>query len=649
MCGIAGFINFSDEELQEVNACNIQQHRGPDSQKEWKHNNVVLSHQRLSIIDLNKRSDQPLIKDGLAIIFNGEIYNYQELKESLLKEDSTINFITTSDTEVLLELYRQKKEACLDDVVGMFAFAIYEMANGKLFIARDHFGIKPIFYTQIGNAFAFSSELKTLIRLPNFNKNINEVSLVACINYLWVPGNETMFQECFKLPPANYFSIIVNQATLVIKKTCYWQLDTTIKYTSERAATKALATCIQKSIDRHMVADVPVSSFLSGGLDSSLISVLAARKNADFSTYTIGITEKDKKVENMSEDISSARKVAAEFELKHHEIIIDSNIIDLLPKMVYSLDEPIGDPAALNTFLICSSARKEGVKVLLSGMGADEIFFGYRRHHATLLASKYKKIPKILRKITSSTVGSLPVKLMGRGIKISRWSKRFLSFAELPIEEAYMQSYSYYNQKELQQLFVKDIKSHYEKLRQNHADLFNEHYNGDDINKMCYTDIYMFMQGLNLTYTDRSSMAASVEVRVPFIDRQVVQMAMQIQGKLKYRSNQPKYILKKVAEKYLQKEIIYRSKAGFGAPIKAWISGELKEMVDDLLSKENVEKRDIFNYSYVNDLISNDRRGIEDNAYRIYQLLTLELWFRTFVDSNKCEFLNQTLTPPAIE
>jgi asparagine synthase (glutamine-hydrolysing) len=236
---------------------------------------------------------------------------------------------------------------------------------------------------------------------------------------------------------------------------------------------------------------------------------------------------------------------------------------------------------------------------------------------------------------------------MGRGIKISRWAKRFLSFAELPTEEAYMQSYSYYNKKELQQLFVKDIQSSYKELRQSHAALFNAHYNGDDINKMCYTDIYMFMQGLNLTYTDRSSMAASVEVRVPFIDKHVIELAMQIPGKFKYKNKQSKYILKKVAEKYLQKEIIYRSKAGFGAPIKSWISGELKEMVDDLLSKENVEKRNIFNYNYVKDLIINDRKGVEDNAYRIYQLLTLEIWFRTFVDANKKEFSNKKLTSQA--
>ena len=635
MCGIAGFINFSDVDLKHVNACKVQQHRGPDSQKDWRYENLVFSHQRLSIIDLHERSDQPFIKNGLSIIFNGEIYNFKELKESLLLVNPGLEFITTSDTEVLLELYRQKKEACLDNVVGMFAFAILEIQTGKLFIARDHFGIKPIFYTQIGNSFAFSSELKTLLKLPGFNKNINEASLVASLNYLWVPGNETMFCDCYKLPPASYCLMDIRQTTFSVQPVIYWKLDTTVKKYTEEAATTALMNCLEKSIERHMVADVPVSSFLSGGLDSSLISALASQKNPEFSTYTIGITEQDKKVENLSEDISSARKVASQFNLKHHEIVIESDIIELLPKMVYALDEPIGDPAALNTFLICTAARKAGVKVLLSGMGADEIFFGYRRQNATLSALRYKRLPRFLRKTISFVVHLLPVKFMGKGLKISRWAKRFLSFAELPTEEAYMQSYSYYNEKELTQLFVKNIRPHYQKLRASHASFFTRHYNGDTVNKMCYTDINMFMQGLNLTYTDRTSMAASVEVRVPFIDKEVVQMAMQIPGTLKYRNRQSKYILKKAAEKYLKNETIYRSKMGFGAPIKAWISGDLKEMVDDLLSKENVERRNIFNYDYVNNLILKDRKGIEDNAYRVYQLLTLEIWFRTFVDPGK--------------
>jgi asparagine synthase (glutamine-hydrolysing) len=265
-------------------------------------------------------------------------------------------------------------------------------------------------------------------------------------------------------------------------------------------------------------------------------------------------------------------------------------------------------------------------------MGADELFFGYRRQKATLIASRYKRLPYLIRKLISSSASLLPVKVFGKGVKLARWAKRFLSFAELPLEEAYMRSYSYYNRKELQDLFKVDISEPYEYLRRQHSEYFEKSYKDDVVNKICFTDINMFMLGLNLTYTDRASMAASVEVRVPFIDKKVVETAMKIDGTLKYKNGQSKYVLKKMAENYLPKDIIYRPKASFGVPIRSWISTDLKPMVDDLLSKEKTEKRGFFNYSYVKQLIDNDRAGVEDNAYRIYQLLTLELWCQKYVD-----------------
>jgi asparagine synthase (glutamine-hydrolysing) len=632
MCGLAGFINFENNELLAKNAGKAQQHRGPDAQKIWVNDNIALSHQRLSIIDLDARSDQPFVKDGLAIIFNGEIYNYKQLKDEIININTPANFITTSDTEVLLELYRLKKEKCLDDLIGMFAFAIYEIETGKLFIARDHFGIKPLFYTQIDNRFAFASELKSLVRLPGFDKTINMNALAGAMNYLWVPGNVTMFRSCHKLPPAHYMTIDTLAISPTPTMTRYWQLDTSIEIKNEEQALSAINKCMERTIQRHMVSDVPVSSFLSGGLDSSLISVMASKINPGLSTYTIALSAADKKVEQMPEDEKYARQLADQFNFDHHEIEITPAIIDLLPEIVYTLDEPIGDPAAINTFLICKAARVRGVKVLLSGMGADEILFGYRRQKATLLAKRYRQLPSLVKGPIQFFADKLPVRTNGKGKKLTRWTKRFLSFANLPTEEAYMKSYSYYNQEELKQLFKADINESYRWLRQQHSSHFNKNYNNDPINQMCYTDIHMFMVGLNLTYTDRASMATSVEVRVPFIDKEVITLAMQIGGSLKFRKRQSKYILKKAAEKYLPGEIIYRPKSSFGAPLRSWISNELKDMVNDLLSKENVEKRNLFNYDFVKKLIDDDRAGNEDNAYRIYQLLTVELWFRTYVD-----------------
>jgi asparagine synthase (glutamine-hydrolysing) len=632
MCGLAGFVNFKDNERLAKQACVIQQHRGPDSQDIWQAGNVALSHQRLSIIDLDERANQPLVKDNLAIIFNGEIYNYQELKEGLIRDYPSLVFKTTSDTEVLLELFRIKKEKCLDDLVGMFAFAIYDKNDGKLFIAVDHFGIKPIFYTQIGNSFAFSSELKTLAAIPGMDKSINTLALVAAMNYLWIPQTACIFTHCKKLPAAHYIYIDTHNPGLAINPVQYWQVSTTAAYTTEAEAKQALDKVMDASIRRHMVADVPVSAFLSGGLDSSLISVMSSKLSPHLSTFTIGTSAEDKKIEQMPEDEKYARKLADQFGFDHHEIVITPDIVKELPFIVKALDEPLGDPAAINTYLICKAAREKGVKILLSGMGADEIFFGYRRQQATMISLRYRKIPGLFRKMIRGVSSILPVKIAGKGFKFSRWVKRFLSFADLPVEEAYMRSYSYYNEKEMQELFRENIGPHYQQLRKQHLAVFEKGYNGDPVNQMCYTDIHFFMQGLNLTYTDRSSMAASVEVRVPFIDREVVTTAMNIPGAIKFNNKQPKYLLKKVAEKFLPQEIIYRPKASFGAPIRSWISKELAPMIDTILNEESITKRGIFNYSYIKKMIDDDRKGVEDNAYRLYMLLTTELWFREYID-----------------
>lgn len=624
MCGFIGSIG-GEIPLDKLNY--IQKHRGPDNQGTWNDGFVFLGHQRLSIIDLSERSNQPFEKDGLVIVFNGEIYNYLELKNEL--ENIGVFFRTTSDTEVVLELYKHYKEFSLEKLIGMFTFAIYDTVSKETFLARDHFGIKPLFYSFLDGKCIFASELKTLINIKGFDKTINHNALVSCINYLWVSGNETMFKNCFKLPPAHYMKIDKNLNTETRE---YWKIQENIFNESEDNLKIGLQAVIEKSIQRHMIADVPVSAFLSGGLDSSLIAVMAQKYNKNLSTYTIGTNLKDKKIEQMPEDEIYAKKLANLHNFDHHEIIINANIVKHLPFIVRTLDEPIGDPAAINTYLICEAARNNGAKVILSGMGADEIFFGYRRHKAMLLTKEYQKIPTYIKKVIEKLIKKLPIEFNGRGITLVRWAKRFLSFASLPFDESYMSSYSYYSKNELFELFNSKYYNGIENLYTQHRQIFNQQYNNDVINQICHTDIQMFMQGLNLTYSDRASMAASIELRVPFIDKEVIQFAMQIPGKYKYQGGQSKNILKKVAEKYLPHDIIYRPKASFGAPIRSWISNELKEMVDDLLSKQNVEKRGFFNYNVVKTIIDNDRQRKSDNAYKIYQMLTLELWCREFLD-----------------
>ncbi len=629
MCGIAGFIGFPNKfEIASKANC-LQQHRGPDNQSIWHDDYIALAHQRLSIIDLSENANQPFHKGDLAIVFNGEIYNYKEL-QTKLQTEKQVKFITSSDTEVVLEMFKNYGEESLNFLIGMFAFAIYNKEDSDLFLARDHFGIKPLFYTRINENFAFSSELKTLIDVPGFDKSINHKALVSSVNYRWVSGRESMFNGCFKLPPAHYISFRKSSEFKIVK---YWDLNDKMTLSSnEPEMADQIAQAIESSVKRHMVADVPVSSFLSGGLDSSLISVLAKKINYNLSTYTIGIIEEDQKVERMPDDEKYARILAKQFGFDENIIKIDSDIIKDLQALVRVLDEPIGDPAAINTYLICKAAREKGVKVLLSGMGADEIFFGYRRQKATLIAMKYNSLPRIIRMPVSLIIKSLPVRLFRKGFRFGRWAKRFIGFANMPLDRTYMRSYSYYDSKELKQLLCQDYWPAINQINEEHQQIFESKYKNDPINSMCNTDLSMFMLGLNLTYTDRASMAASVEVRVPFIDKEVVTVAMQVPGRLKYKNGESKYILKKAAERFLPKKIIYRAKASFGAPIRSWISNDLKNMVDDLLSKANIEKRGFFNFEFVKKIIDNDRNGIEDNAYQIYQLLTIELWCREYLD-----------------
>ena len=634
MCGIAGYIGYPNgvELAHRANA--IQRARGPDAQLVWSHGNVSLAHQRLSIIDLDQRSNQPMERDDLVIVFNGEIYNYRTLRRNL-ESDHGVRFRTASDTEVVLEAYRRLGPACLERFEGMFAFAIYDARAERLFLARDPFGIKPLFYTMLGGRFAFASELKALVgALPN-GVVIDRAALQGALYYQWVPGEASCIAGIRKLAPAHWLTV---DRSGCVETQRYWhEPEASDHALTEDDAVDALDDVLEASVERHMVADVEVGAFLSGGLDSSLVCALAAAHAPRLSTFTIATASGDKRIERMPADEKFARQLAIARRFDHHERTIDADVVTLLPQVARWLDEPIGDPAAINTYLISREARAAGIKVLLSGMGADELFFGYRRQKGTLLAQRYRAMPRAARAAIGVAVGGLPVRVGDRGVRTARWARRFLSFAELPLEAAYRASYAYYARDDLLRLFpYAQAEADFDALVRTHARLFALRSPSDPINQMCQTDIRMFMPGLNLTYTDRASMAASVEVRVPFIDKAVVELAMRIPGELKYRRGRSKHVLKRVAERHLPKSIVHRAKASFGAPIRAWISGDLAEMVGDLLSRERLEKRGLFAADVVAKMIAADRSGAHDYAYQIYQLLTIELWLQGVVDRPRC-------------
>ena len=389
-----------------------------------------------------------------------------------------------------------------------------------------------------------------------------------------------------------------------------------------------LGPIIEDSVSAHLVSDVPVSSFLSGGLDSSIITVLAHRAVQEIDAYTITFRPEDQRLEAMPDDAVYARKVAARFGVKLHEIEISPDIVDLLPRMVDVLDEPIGDPAAINTLLMCEAARARGVKVILSGMGADELFGGYRKHLACVMASRYGRLPGLPRAGVRFAVDRVPVSIHGRGLRYARWAKRFLTFAELPEEPRFRRSYTLYDPDDLAGLLSPDLGGEVDRVIGGHRDIYADNDLHDEVNRMCLADARMFLPGLNLAYTDRASMAASVEVRVPFVDPVVARAAFAIPGRDKIRNRQGKVALKQAAERWLPDEIVYRPKASFSAPLRAWVRNDLQEVINDVLVRGELVGSGMIQGGALDRLIADERAGREDNAKQIWQLLTMELWYR---------------------
>ena len=413
MCGIAGCYQQADgPKLVDIMTERIA-HRGPDADGTWNHEDdrvsIQLGHRRLSIIDLSAAADQPLSKSGLTIVYNGELYNYKELRAELATRGTS--FVTSSDTEVVLEAWRHWGPASLSRFRGMFAFALADSKTGELFLARDPFGIKPLFYLRRGDGVLFASELKALTSAVGPELRIEPSALVASMLYYWVPEQFCAIEGVRKLPGGSWARFSPDGR---VQLEHYWQVADVARE-AEGAPAPDLGRVIEESVAAHLVADVPVSSFLSGGLDSSIVTVLAHRAAQEIDAYTITFRPEDQRLEAMPDDAVYARKVAARFGVKLHEIEISPDIVDLLPRMVDALDEPIGDPAAINTLLMCEAARARGVKVVLSGMGADELFGGYRKHLACVLASRYRRLPGLPRAGVRFAVDRVPVSVQRPG------------------------------------------------------------------------------------------------------------------------------------------------------------------------------------------------------------------------------------------
>jgi asparagine synthase (glutamine-hydrolysing) len=632
VCGICGFAGRADHLLVSAMTARLA-HRGPDGYGTRSFPSVhgalpaSLGHRRLSILDPGVRGAQPMCTpDGRYwITYNGEIYNFRELRSRL--ERGGRRFRSDCDTEVVLAMYERYGADMLAELNGIFALAIWDDREHRLFLARDRLGVKPLYHAEQAGTLYFASEVKAL--LPALPRPSLRRDVVAdYLTFLWVPDPDTMFDGIYKLPPGHCATF----SRRGFEVTEYWDMTFAPEQRPEAEWATELRDQVGTAVRRQMVSDVPLGSFLSGGIDSSAIVAEMSRATEQVTTFTVGASQQDLAHEIVPDDVRYARRIARRFGVDYHEQTLEANVVELWPKLIWHLDEPVADPAAIATYLICSVARRK-LTVILSGMGGDEIFAGYPRHLAAQLGRVFGWAPvparrAVRRLIDAHLTLGRPGRMRGprrnlmklaRGLDASAWD-RYLSYS------------SYYQAPELAALLAEDTPQG-EPFRRHRAYLErvqSEHW----LNQLLYLDIKTFLPCLNLTYTDKMSMAASAEVRVPLLDNELVALSGRIPPEFKLHRVTRKYLLKRSMEGVLPREVIYRPKAGFGAPVRAWLVGELRPMLDDLLSQEVVRARGLFEPAEVGRLIAANRSGQQDNALRIWALLTLELWQRTFVDTD---------------
>jgi asparagine synthase (glutamine-hydrolysing) len=644
MCGISGLVNCGDREtLARMTA--VQAHRGPDDFGLWERRfpdggYVGLGSRRLAILDLSPSGRMPMCNEDrtLWITYNGEIYNFAELRRDL--ENKGYRFVSHTDTEVVLHLYEEEGPDCVKRLNGMFAFAVCDLRSSRpaLFLARDHFGVKPFYYAHAGDRFAFASEIKALLEVAWIKAEIDPQSLHQYLTFLWVPEPRTLFRGIHKLPAGHY--AIFRDGRLTI--TQYWDLTFPPADGLYPRSEKDLAGEIRErfchSVEAQMVSDVPIGAFLSAGIDSSSIVAMMARASQQpLRTYTITFPAKHRIGENTIDDPRIPARFAQSLGCEHNEIMVEPDVATLLPRLIWHMDDPTADPAIIAAYLVCREARKQST-VLLSGVGGDEIFAGYRKHCARYWSQAYLKAPEGLRRWLERWLANLP-NLRASPLKGTlRLAKKMARSASLPPVEGFLANCTYLDEHQKDSLYTPALSDEI-----NGSDPYICHWacfdrvrDCDFLNQMLYLDSKIFMPSLNLNYNDKMGMASSVEVRVPFLDREFVEfVACNVPPSLKLKGLVPprtKHIFRKAMQNILPREVLAQPKAGFAVPVDYWLTHDLKEMVDDLLCESRVRGRGLFRSEAVRAYIDEHRRGEQDWSMQIWQFLTLELWMRTFLD-----------------
>ncbi|WP_057833118.1 XrtA/PEP-CTERM system amidotransferase [Colwellia sp. TT2012] len=635
MCGITGFLNLSAKKavhqplLAEMNQA--QFHRGPDEGGEYIDDHVAFGHRRLSIIDLSS-GQQPMASDDgdYVLIYNGEVYNFKETRIEL--ETLGHVFHSHSDTEVILHAYMQWGDACIDKLQGMFTFAIWHKSEKSLFIARDRLGIKPLFYAIIDNSLYFASELKSITLVPGLSKKIDAKAVEQYFALGYAAEPHTIYQQVAKLPPGHTINIKVGDSKPTIKQ--YWDVSYAQQIQmSEDDYVLEMAKQFKSAVDSHMMADVPLGSFLSGGVDSSAVVAMMSNLSQEkagnngtvskpVTTCSIGFDVKD------YNETDFARMVAKRYNTDHHEKIIASDDFELVDVLAGLYDEPYADSSAMPTYRVCQMAREQ-VTVCLSGDGADELLAGYRRYGLMMNEEKVRALlPYAIRKPLFGILGKLYPKM--------DWAPQFLraktTFQSLAMDttEGYFHGVSLLNNAQRKALFSDEL---YQELKGYTAlEVFREHqknFDGDDpLSLIQYLDIKTYLVGDILTKVDRASMAHSLEVRVPFLDHKFVEWTAKIPTELKLKNGCGKYIFKKAMEPHLPHDVLYRKKMGFRVPLADWFRGPLKEKLREALLSDDMRNSGLFNMATIEKWLSDHQSGRKEYSAPLWTLLMFASFYK---------------------
>jgi len=622
MCGICGIFDLSGKSIQLDTLSRMNSrlgHRGPDGQGELIDREVGLGHRRLSIIDVGGGAQPIGNEDGsIQIVFNGEIYNFIELRDELLKAGHT--FKTKSDTEVIVHAYEQWGKACVKHFNGMFAFAIWEANKRELFLARDHLGIKPLYYVQIGSQLLFASEIKALLQHPDCPREVDESALAELFTFRYVPAPKTLFKGIFKLPGAHY--MVATRAGLKLERYWNWVPRERIGV-REAVLIEEYQALLEDAVKLQLRSDVPLGLFLSSGVDSGvLLAIMSKHSNGSVQGFTIGFEGGEE-----TNEVEDAKALAEMFGADHHtQVLSPEDYKNYYSRYMEDLEEPVGNETAA-AFYFLSKMSHQKVKVALTGQGADEPWAGYDRYKGIKLSGYYSRLPDA---VTNGV--ALMAQLTGRAEKFKRG---VASLAEPDMLTRLTKVYSFFGAEMKEQLFKGSLRREFDAdnfgTRLALGRLQSDVKGLDPLTQMLYVDTRANLPDDLLMVGDKTSMACSLELRVPFLDVRLIEFIESLPGNLKLKGMTGKYLHKKACEKWLPKQVVHRKKKGFANPVEDWFRVGMKPFVDECLLSADSAMAHYFDQNYIRQMLLLDRAGKQQYRRHIYLLVSLELWHRAFM------------------